>query len=117
MRTPARINTPDDVVDVLLRRLAQEVAANHQPHPHNPARCTNLRCTTEVYPCSAARDAARALDACRARTQPTPTAPAQALRQVRGWFEPTRATVADPAAATSAWPLPHRRPPATLQSA
>ncbi|WKU03412.1 hypothetical protein [Micromonospora sp. HUAS LYJ1] len=77
---------PHTVTDVLLWLLATDVAAAHQPHPHNPDRCTNLRCTNQAYPCLPARDAHRAQQAATA-TRPR----ARVTSALTGWFRPSRA--------------------------
>ncbi|MEU1606068.1 hypothetical protein [Micromonospora matsumotoense] len=81
---------PHTVTDVLLWLFATDVAAAHQPHPHKPDRCTNLRCTAQAYPCPPARDAHRAQQAATA-----PHARVQARARVAsaftGWFHPSHA--------------------------
>lgn len=57
---PAGTSQPGGVKDALLYGLAVKVAEHHQPDPNHPDRCANLRCAGETYPCTAARDAARA---------------------------------------------------------
>ncbi len=79
---------PRMVTDVLLWLLASDVAAAHQPQPHQPDRCANLRCTGQAYPCPPARDAHRAQQAATRR----PQAPARAatVAPFTGWFRPSR---------------------------
>jgi hypothetical protein len=63
---------PADVTDVLLWRLAIDVATAHQHDPDG--RCTNLRCADQIGPCTASRQAQHAMRLAR-RPQPTPPAP------------------------------------------
>ncbi|MDM4783396.1 MULTISPECIES: hypothetical protein [unclassified Micromonospora] len=77
---------PHTVTDVLLWLLATDVAAAHQPHPRNPGRCTNLRCTDQAYPCPPARDAHRAQQAATAAPRPR----ARVASALTGWFRPSR---------------------------
>jgi hypothetical protein len=39
---------PDGVADILLWRLAVDVAEAHQPQPTRPQRCTSLLCVDEL---------------------------------------------------------------------
>ncbi|MEV5691987.1 hypothetical protein [Micromonospora globbae] len=113
--SPAEV--PEDVTDVLLWRLAVRVAADHQPDPHRPGRCTNLRCAHETYPCPPLRDARRAHHASTHPRRVTPgrarvPAVAAAAHRFVGWFRPAR-----PAPAAARPPLPRRQPLATLRLA
>lgn len=108
---------PDDVVDILLWRLATDVAANHQPHL--AGRCGHPRCVGEAYPCPPARDAERAL---RTARRPAPAVRGQAAvprpapRPVWGWFHPSRRQVGHQVAGQT-WTLPRRQPAAALRAA
>ncbi|MET7403461.1 hypothetical protein ABZS66_59315 [Dactylosporangium sp. NPDC005572] len=123
---------PDGVVDIMLWRLAFDVAVEHQRGPDGD--CTNLRCTGERGPCAPARQAQRALHLARRRPAPAPpTSP----RHTPPSYQPTpavgRATVPRPnvgrftgwftSAATAAnrWRphhyLPQRIPGAALAAA
>ncbi|GAB3852272.1 hypothetical protein ACFPIJ_42245 [Dactylosporangium cerinum] len=66
----ADVTVPEDVVDVLLWRLAFDVAAEHQRN--SAGDCTNLRCTGVRRICAPAVDAYRALRMAR-----RPLAPAR----------------------------------------
>ncbi|TDC30302.1 hypothetical protein E1211_24455 [Micromonospora sp. 15K316] len=92
MVSPHRRAIPRAVTDVLLWLLASDVAAAHQPQPHWPDRCGNLRCAGQAYPCPPARDAHRAHQAA-SRPQPRPRGRARVSTpayQVTGWFQPAR---------------------------
>lgn len=84
----ADVTVPEDVVDVLLWRLAFDVAVEHQPGPDGD--CTNLRCTGQRGPCDAAIQAQHAL---RAARRPATSAP-----------QATRPTVCPPVMAASQHP-------------
>lgn len=62
-RPSADVAVPADVTDVLLWRLAFDVAVEHQRGPGG--NCTNLRCAGQHGPCDAAVQAERALQAAR----------------------------------------------------
>lgn len=122
--TPADV--PENVTDVLLWRMAVRVTNDHQPDPHHPGRCANLRCAHEAYPCPPLRDARRAQYVAsrpprftpgRARVPAAPAvaAVAAAAQRFVGWFRPTRPApvVARPAPV----PLPRRQPMAALRLA
>ncbi|MFG3645066.1 hypothetical protein ACGF3C_32810 [Micromonospora sp. NPDC047762] len=103
---------PRDVTDPLLWRLAVDVLTAHQPGPGN--RCVNLQCADQSGPCSAARQAQRAMCAARAAPpsqpapggEPTPQPPARDALGFVGWFTNGLA-----AAATHLLPrVPHRLP-------
>ncbi|WP_240638393.1 hypothetical protein [Micromonospora aurantiaca] len=79
---------PHTVTDVLLWLLATDVAAAHQPHPRNPGRCANLRCTNQAYPCPPSRDAHRAQQAATA-TRPRARGRARVTSALTGWFRPS----------------------------
>jgi hypothetical protein len=92
MVSPHRRAIPRTVTDVLLWLVASDVAAAHQPQPHRPDRCGNLRCAGQAYPCPPARDAHRAHQAAT-RPQPRPRGRARVIppaHQVTGWFRPAR---------------------------
>ncbi|BCL14682.1 hypothetical protein [Micromonospora sagamiensis] len=116
--TPAGV--PENVTDVLLWRMAVRVTADHQPDPHHPGRCANLRCAHEAYPCQPLRDAQRAQ---HAATRPPRFAPGRArvpvvaavAQRFAGWFRPTRPAPAVPRPAPI--PLPRRQPMAALRLA
>jgi hypothetical protein len=118
---PSDRSTPDDVVDVLLWRLAVDVAANHQPDRFG--RCANLRCTGQAYPCQSAQDAARALRASRNATLPPPPVRGRASiptaglapRPVPDRLRPNATPEASPT--TQRWPLPRRQPMSALRAA
>lgn len=89
---------PDDVRDLLLWRLALDVAAAHQPNEHGD--CRNLQCVGQRGMCTAARSARRAMTlARRARPVVAPLARSsdhhravgsvQTLARFRGWFTST----------------------------
>jgi hypothetical protein len=109
MTSPRRHVVPHTVTDVPLWLLAVDVAAAHPPHPDQPGRCLNLRCTGEAYPCPPARDAQRARQAAtrpvvmaRGRARVAVPAGGPAVR-FAGWFRPTRPVpLAQPAAAPRA---------------
>ncbi|MEU7923233.1 hypothetical protein AB0B47_31895 [Micromonospora zamorensis] len=114
---------PRDVTDPLLWRLAVDVLTAHQPGPGN--RCANLQCADQAGPCSAARQAQRAMRAARATPppqpaparEPTPQRPDRDSLGFVGWFANGLA-----AAATQLLPrvpqrLPRRVPGATLTAA
>lgn len=84
-RPPADVSVPADVTDVMLWRLAFNVAVEHQRGPDGD--CTNLRCAGQRGPCDAAVQAQRALQAAR---HPTATAPRATAPQ------PTLPTVSPP---------------------
>jgi hypothetical protein len=121
MPTSPGPHVPDDVTDILLWRLAVDVAANHQPDRFG--RCANLRCTAQAYPCQPAQDAARALCASRNTTPPRPPARGRARvaaarpasNEVSDWFQPNATPGASPAA--QRWPLPRRQPMNALRAA
>ena len=120
---PSRPAAPEDVTDVLLWKLANDVAANHQPDPHRPDRCANLRCAHETYPCTPVRDARRARQAATrprwlARGRAGVPAPVAAVTQAfTGWFRPTRTVPAAPTHTTAPARLPRRQPTAALHPA
>lgn len=99
---PHRRAVPRTVSDALLWLLAADVAAAHQPHPHKPGRCANLRCTGEAYPCPPARDAQRARQAANRPTllahgRARMAAPAAAAAtRFAGWFHSTKPRPAPP---------------------
>ncbi|GAA3449668.1 hypothetical protein GCM10018962_15010 [Dactylosporangium matsuzakiense] len=72
-RPSADVTVPDDVTDLMLWRLAFDVAVEHQRGPDG--HCTNLRCTGQDGPCDAAIQAARALRAARRPATSTPPKP------------------------------------------
>ncbi|MFV2114216.1 hypothetical protein ACFHW0_18010 [Micromonospora sp. LOL_025] len=81
---------PHAVTDILLWLLASDVAAAHQPQPHSPGRCSNLRCAGQAYPCPPTRDAHRAQQAA-SRPQPQARGRARVLttaNPLNGWFRP-----------------------------
>lgn len=119
---------PPDVHDVLLWRLAIDVAAAHQPDDHG--NCRNLACSGQAGICPALHRARQALRAART-PQPSPipaparirvtgraTVPTTGQRPGRfvGWFATARS-------AMRTWlpgpcpALPHRVPGATLAAA
>lgn len=111
-RPSHRAVLPRDVTDPLLWRLAVDVLTAHQPRPGN--RCVNLQCADQSGPCSAARQAQRAMRAARATPppqpspvrEPTPQRPAPESLGFVGWFANGLA-----AAATHLLPrVPHRLP-------
>lgn len=131
MAYPPREPVPADVTDVLLWRLAVDVAAAHQPDPHDPNRCVHLRCKGEVYPCPPALDADLAH---RAATRPTDRGGpvrgpgwiargrarvvepvAAAASRFTGWFRPTRPNPT-PTVTPAVW-LPVRTPTHTRYAA
>jgi len=109
-----RLPVPADVADILLWRLAVDVAAAHQPGPDG--RCSSLLCAGRpTYPCPPAAAAQRATHAAlrppptargRAAVPPTAVGRAAAIGAV--------AAVGQPAAvgpyAREVWPPPLRRP-------
>ncbi|HEY8534271.1 MAG TPA: hypothetical protein VIL44_10460 [Micromonospora sp.] len=100
-------NVPPDVTDIMLWRLASQVAESHRPDPNDPTRCSNLRCARETYPCEAARSAEYALRASRARPQAPEAEPAPA-----GEAPTPMATTSQPRVdldATSGWSAGRRR--------
>jgi len=104
---PDEENVPPDVTDVMLWRLARQVAESHRPDPNDPTRCTNLRCAHETYPCEAARSAEYALRASRARPESTADEPAAG-----GESATPMATTSQPRVdldATSGWSAGRRR--------
>ncbi|GAB3147139.1 hypothetical protein GCM10027290_29950 [Micromonospora sonneratiae] len=106
---------PETVTDPMLWRMAVRVAADHQPDPHHPGRCANLRCVHESYPCPPLRDAQRAQ---QVATRPHRFTPGRArvtavAQRFVGWFRPTRPVPAPPAPV----PLPRRQPMAALRLA
>lgn len=113
----ARPPVPDSVGDLLLWRLAVDVAAAHQPGPDG--RCTSLLCADHAsYPCPAATAAQRAALAAHRRT---PTARGRATVPTAGTGRAAligaAAAVAQPTGAASlyprdVWPPPLRRPAA-----
>lgn len=113
----ARPPVPDTVGDLLLWRLAVDVAAAHQPGPDR--RCTSPLCTDQPsYPCPPATAAQRATLA--AHRQP-PIARGRATVPAAGTGRAaligTAAAVAQPARAAppyqrDVWPPPLRRPAA-----
>jgi hypothetical protein len=64
---------PRQVTDVLLWRLAHQVAAAHQSDPARPGRCGNLGCHGAAWPCPARRLATHAERA--SLTRPPPRIP------------------------------------------
>ncbi|MGI5180552.1 hypothetical protein ACQEVZ_29980 [Dactylosporangium sp. CA-152071] len=71
-RPSADVPVPADVVDIMLWRLAFDVAVEHQRGPEGD--CTNLRCAGERGPCTAAVQAQRALHLARRPSTPAPRA-------------------------------------------
>ncbi|GAB3186715.1 hypothetical protein FHX75_111344 [Micromonospora palomenae] len=103
MTQPHRHAVSRTVTDVLLWLLATDVAAAHQPHPEQPDRCANLRCTGQPYPCPPARDAHRACQAANrprllahGRARVTAPAAGGAAARFAGWFRPTRPVTPSP---------------------
>ena len=83
-----RVIPPADVTDILLWRLALDVAAAHQPDEHG--NCRNLRCVGEHGICQVARLARQAMDTARAPARPASTP------SVRHEIEPGRAVASQP---------------------
>lgn len=111
----ARMPVPDSVGDILLWRLAVDVAAAHRPGPDG--RCTSLLCTDQPrYPCPPATGAQRAAVTAQCRT---PIARGRATVPTTGTG---RAALIGAAAAVThqgaapyqsdLWPPPLRRPTA-----
>jgi hypothetical protein len=71
-RPSTDVAVPHDVTDVMLWRLAFDVAVEHQRGPDGS--CTNLRCAGQHGPCEPAVQAQRALQAAREPTTPAPQA-------------------------------------------
>jgi hypothetical protein len=128
-RPSDRAIPPADVTDILLWRLAVDVATAHQPG--DDGRCRNLQCTHHTGPCPAFTHARQALRTART-PQPAPPVPAppQLPAPARGqatvptahrtgftgWFTASaRAATRHLNAALTA--LPRRRPGATLTAA
>lgn len=114
----ARPPVPADVDDILLWRLALDVATAHRPG--HDGRCTSLLCAAEpTYPCPPAAAAQRAA---HAALRPTPTArgraavPPPSAVTGRAALIGAAATSRQPPAAAPAhsnvWPPPLRRPTA-----
>jgi hypothetical protein len=61
---------PPDIHDVLLWRLAVEVASAHRPGSHG--RCTSPLCAGQPYPCRPARNAQAAAHTARRPPPPPP---------------------------------------------
>ncbi|GAA3766705.1 hypothetical protein GCM10022225_61320 [Plantactinospora mayteni] len=81
-------SVPQDVVDVLLWRMAARVIAVHQPQPGQPTRCVSLLCTGQRYPCQPVRAAHRAQQVSRRVAAATARPEVQAARQVRVYGRP-----------------------------
>jgi hypothetical protein len=129
LRSPSATDAPvaPDVGDILLWRLAVDVAATHQPGPGG--RCASLLCTGQpTYPCPPAAAAQRAAQAAH-RAAPTARgrAPVPAAATGRATPPPPVATgrasligaalaVGQPPSAaryrSDLWPPPLRRPAA-----
>ena len=69
-RLSEQATPPRDVTDVLLWRLALDVAAAHQPDEHG--NCRDLRCAGQRGTCQAARLARRAMSVARTPVRPAP---------------------------------------------
>ncbi|MEV0005652.1 hypothetical protein AB0H28_25675 [Micromonospora sp. NPDC050980] len=126
IRPSHRALLPSDVTDPLLWRLAVDVLTAHQPGPGD--RCANLQCADQAGPCSAARQAQRAMGAARAAQpthlpQPAPTREPAPQRPVRdcggfvGWFTAGVAATATRLRTRIPQRLPRRVPGATLITA
>ncbi|MER7276630.1 hypothetical protein ABT369_19520 [Dactylosporangium sp. NPDC000244] len=127
-RPSDHVPVPTDVVDVMLWRMAFDVAVEHQRGPAGD--CTNLRCAGQRGPCEPAIHAQRTLHAARQpatpphRPQPdhvTPprapavvgraTVPSRNTGRFTGWFN--RTTTATPGRWGTSH-LPQRIPGAAL---
>ncbi|RNH98127.1 hypothetical protein EEZ25_27940 [Micromonospora aurantiaca] len=123
IRPSHRALLPSDVTDPLLWRLAVDVLTAHQPGPGD--QCANLQCADQVGPCSAARQAQRAMRAARRPRlpQPTPSRERAPQRPVRnsggfvGWFTAGLAATATHLRSRIPQRLPRRVPGATLTAA
>lgn len=130
IRPSHRALLPSGVTDPLLWRLAVDVLTAHQPGPGN--RCVNLQCADQgVGPCSAARQAQRAMRTARAAAPQPPHLPQPAAssrerasqRRVReaggfvGWFTAGLAATATHLRSRIPQRLPRRVPGATLTAA
>jgi hypothetical protein len=73
-RPSTDVAVPHDVTDVMLWRLAFDVAVEHQRGPDGS--CTNLRCAGQHGPCKPAMQAQGALRAARRPATPAPQPPA-----------------------------------------
>jgi len=105
------------VADVLLWRLAQRVAAEHEPDPDQPTRCVSPLCAGQGYPCHAAVVATHATHAARQLPQSHPQRPSTDRRVVaRGRAAVPQNPEHRHATTTALSPdtLAHRRPGATL---
>ncbi|WBB78572.1 hypothetical protein O7606_20440 [Micromonospora sp. WMMD882] len=130
IRPSHRALLPGDVTDPLLWRLAVDVLTAHQPGPDN--RCVNLQCADQgPGPCTAARQAQRAMRAARAAAPqpaalPQPAvdsrerAPQRRARDVCGfvgWFTAGLAATAGHLRSRVPQRLPRRVPGAALTAA
>ncbi|GAA0902961.1 hypothetical protein [Virgisporangium aurantiacum] len=80
-RPSADATVPHDVTDVMLWRLAFDVAVEHQRGPKGC--CTNLRCAGQRGPCDAAVQAEQAEQASQAARRRATTAPRAAVPQAK----------------------------------
>lgn len=114
---------PADIHDVLLWRLAVDVASAHRPGPDG--RCTNLLCAGQSYPCPPASNAQAAAHAARRPSRQPPRLPMPPARGhaavPTGAHEPpdvhpdggTREPGPQLATQQHVWPPPLRHPEAT----
>ncbi|GGM28848.1 hypothetical protein GCM10011608_12000 [Micromonospora sonchi] len=130
IRPSHRALLPSDVTDRLLWRLAVDVLTAHQPGPAD--RCVNLQCADQrPGPCTAAKQAQRAMRTARAAApQPAPLprpavssrehAPQRRARDVGGfvgWFTAGLAATATHLRSRIPQRLPRRVPGAALTAA